>query len=251
VPFGVPEAVPPDGLTVTAPLANQLVSQAQAVAKLVDQRLATVAPLRATSFSDPLPVANPALANELSRRSDALRTAYLDAGSTLLGQAFNLIPLYHFQPAQSAELQQGVNAPIVADTVVVDSWIHSVARVRSAVSDLTWATAVCGWIGRDLGAPTVLQLPFRPGTPWIGEKFGGDLPADEWLSIAVLNSPALSHPLQAGLLLDEWTETVPTDKETTGVTFNFNRPNAAAPQAILVAVPPVTTANWAWQDLIA
>jgi hypothetical protein len=34
------------------------------------------------------------------------------------------------------------------------------------------------------------------------------------------------------------------------VAFNFDRPNAVAPQALLVAVPPVLRGNWVWDDLV-
>ena len=90
-----------------------------------------------------------------------------------------------------------------------------------------------------------MQLPFPPGTPWIGGTFGADLPRGEWLSLVVLDASALAEPvLQCGLMIDDWTETVPADRETTGVAFNFNRPNAIAPQALLVAVPPVLRGHW-------
>jgi hypothetical protein len=56
--------------------------------------------------------------------------------------------------------------------------------------------------------------------------------------------------LQAGLVIDDWTETAPADQETTGVAFNFNRPNAVAPQALLVAVAPVLRGHWTWDDLV-
>ncbi len=53
-----------------------------------------------------------------------------------------------------------------------------------------------------------------------------------------------------GLLLDDWTETVPTTKETTGFVFNFDRPNAAAPQALLIAAPPSADGRWQWAELL-
>jgi hypothetical protein len=34
------------------------------------------------------------------------------------------------------------------------------------------------------------------------------------------------------------------------VSFNFNRPNAVAPHAVLVAVPPVPRGHWEWEDLV-
>ena len=61
---------------------------------------------------------------------------------------------------------------------------------------------------------------------------------------------AAAGGLQAGLVIDDWTETVPADQETTGVAFNFNRPNAVAPQALLVAVAPVLRGHWTWDDLV-
>jgi hypothetical protein len=60
---------------------------------------------------------------------------------------------------------------------------------------------------------------------------------------------ATAGPLQAGLVFDDWTETVPAANETTGVAFNFNRPNAMAPQALLVAVAPKSRGRWTFDDL--
>lgn len=61
---------------------------------------------------------------------------------------------------------------------------------------------------------------------------------------------AAAGGLQAGIVIDDWTETAPADQETTGVAFNFNRPNAVAPQALLVAVAPVLRGHWTWDDLV-
>jgi hypothetical protein len=46
-----------------------------------------------------------------------------------------------------------------------------------------------------------------------------------------------SQPV-VGLLVDEWTEVVPHQEETTGLTFQYNAPGNRAPQAVLLAVPP-------------
>ena len=52
-------------------------------------------------------------------------------------------------------------------------------------------------------------------------------------------------------MIDEWTEVVPVEKETTGVAFHYNRPNAQAPQALLLAVAPQLRGSWRWDDLVA
>jgi hypothetical protein len=48
----------------------------------------------------------------------------------------------------------------------------------------------------------------------------------------------------AGLLIDEWVEVVPSAIETTGISFQYDQPNAAPPQTILLAVPPQTDTPW-------
>ena len=53
-----------------------------------------------------------------------------------------------------------------------------------------------------------------------------------------------------GLLIDEWTEVIPSRQQTTGVAFHHDRPNAEPPQAWLLAVPAVFGETWAWDDLI-
>ena len=57
--------------------------------------------------------------------------------------------------------------------------------------------------------------------------------------------------IQCGLLLDEWTEIIPAETETTGITFHFDKPNAEPPQAILLATPPQFNGAWQWDDLVA
>ncbi|MEP6689804.1 MAG: hypothetical protein ABJD07_01540 [Gemmatimonadaceae bacterium] len=250
VPFGVPEALPADGLTVTRSLIDALIGQAQAVAKLVDGRLARAATLRATAFADPLPASEPAKSNEAARRTDLLRRSYLDAAHELFGPTFTMIPLFQLHTDQASELAQALATPVTSDALATEEWLHSVSRVRPRLAELTSSIAVTRWMERPIGDPAVLQLPHTPGAPWIGGKIGTALARGEWLSLTVFGAPLLLKPAIAALMLDDWTENVPTDRETTGVSFNFNRPNAVAPHAVLVAVPPVLRGNWEWDDLV-
>jgi hypothetical protein len=55
---------------------------------------------------------------------------------------------------------------------------------------------------------------------------------------------------QSGLLIDDWTEVIPTSNEMTGISFNYNQPNAIPPQALLLAVTPKITGHWDWNDLV-
>jgi hypothetical protein len=53
------------------------------------------------------------------------------------------------------------------------------------------------------------------------------------------------------LLIDEWMELLPKKEEVTGIAFNFDQPNSAPPSALLLAVTPVVTGKWTWDNLTA
>ena len=60
-----------------------------------------------------------------------------------------------------------------------------------------------------------------------------------------------------GLIVDSWTEVVPRPpgvhgpEEVVGIAFDFDRPGARAPQAMLIAVPPNPDRGWCMEDLHA
>ena len=90
----------------------------------------------------------------------------------------------------------------------------------------------------------VAQLPSVAGEKWLALPFGASVPEAE-LSIAAASSGAIdfSRPL-SGLFCDAWPEAVPSREETTAITFQYNPPDACAPQAMLLAVPPVPDVDW-------
>ena len=54
----------------------------------------------------------------------------------------------------------------------------------------------------------------------------------------------------AGLVVDDWTEIIPNQKEDTGIAFHYESPRAQAPQAVLVATPAKSGPNWSFEELI-
>jgi hypothetical protein len=248
-PYGMPEALPADGKTISDTHVATLGAQAQVVLNLIAKRLAAADTLLAPNL-DPLPATDPELSLESARRIRVALEKATDAARELFGTAFVIVPLFHFhQPAQTTELNLAAAGPAVADDFAVEEWLHSVARVRPAVADVTWAMAVSAWVGKSMPDPKVIQLPRLAGLPWIGGQFAAPLPEGDYLAVVALSSAAGFSGLQCGLVLDEWTENVPSDQGTTGVSFHFNRPNATAPQALLLAVPPVIRGNWQWEEL--
>jgi hypothetical protein len=247
---GIAEALPAEGTTPAKAFVDRLAGQGRVVSAMVADRLARAASLRGLTFADPLPADEPARTRETLRRNHLLRQSYLDAAQALFGPAFVILPLFRFTDTQASEIAQARTTSVVQDPRALDEWLHSAARVRPRIAEVTWAMAGTRWCGHAMADPVVVQLPFAANTPWIGGAFGNALPAGEWLSLVVLDGAASARKLQAGLLLDDWTETVPTARETTGVAFNFNRPNAKAPQALLVSVAPQTRGHWTFDDLV-
>ena len=93
---------------------------------------------------------------------------------------------------------------------------------------------------------TIAQLPYDADDRWVGLplKAGQSLPGGK-LSLAVQSAAPVDvrQPL-AGLLIDEWVEVVPSATETTGIALQYDQPNAAPPQTILIAVPPEVDVPW-------
>jgi hypothetical protein len=96
-----------------------------------------------------------------------------------------------------------------------------------------------------------IQLPYQKDDDWLGLEVPADYSreGDRLLYTAYYAAPFDKTQRQCGLLLDEWTEVLPTDTETTGLTFNYDRPNCEPPQTWLLVTPPNLTGHWQWSDL--
>jgi len=70
------------------------------------------------------------------------------------------------------------------------------------------------------------------------------------LFTALIDSAAATPNHCCGFLVDEWTEVIPLESETTGLTFHYDRPNSEAPQTMLLVTPTKLTGHWEWQDLV-
>jgi hypothetical protein len=124
----------------------------------------------------------------------------------------------------------------------IQRWLLDASRVRTALDKWRrlwlYITALSGqrpnW--------HIAQLPHTPTARWAALGFPiGNRPTANLVSIALYqpsSTTTLSTNECAGLLLDEWVETIPNPENTTGITFNYDAPAAEPPQAVLIAVPP-------------
>jgi hypothetical protein len=134
----------------------------------------------------------------------------------------------------------------------VDEWLHGSACVRPLVHGFEMIRTMAEAALPDPLRLAPLQLPFREGDSWLGVEFPEAMEVVHDTVAMVQYLPQGFDPAgpQSGLLIDEWVEMLPNRREVTGLTFNFNAPNSAPPQALLLAVTPRETGRWSWDDLV-
>ena len=218
--FGVPGSVPePSGA---------LEPQARALLVELDRRLT--------------PAAAAPPVDDADRRDQLL--ARLRA---VFGPGFLALP--RFRAANAAELAASLADAVALrgdDPLAAYSWMLRMERVRIPLTrfgrPLREAEALGSGERLDLA---IAQLPHMAGQRWLGLPLAGDgPPLDGCVSLVLQATPSsLDGPL-CGVLVDEWTELIPSRTETTGIAFQYDPPDSVAPQAVLLAVPPVPGEPW-------
>ena len=151
----------------------------------------------------------------------------------------------------------------MADGLVTEEWVQGVAAVRRKVA--LWERVRT--LAETLTAVELplkpVQLPYRPKDSWMAVEFPAvdettgapwAIRANTYSCIACGDTAFLKTgdtDLQCGILLDSWTEAIPTAEETTGLAFHYDQPDAAAPQVLLLATSPTLTGQWSLDNLEA
>ncbi|MEU8619020.1 hypothetical protein [Streptomyces sp. NPDC048623] len=181
---------------------------------------------------------------EAKRKDPGAAAAVLEA---VFGPGFRAVGLAQAPDAATLDASFGSGLDRGGDArLVPGDWVEQMGAVRpgtSALADLLLHTQTAG-----TGAGQALrigQVPFAQGDRWVGAR---RTPEDERKPATglVVHGPAqplATHPA-AVLVVDEWSELIPAQRHTAGATFHYDAPGARAPQAVLLAVPPVVGAAW-------
>lgn len=172
-------------------------------------------------------------------------------------KSFRIIPRFTFY--NPSELENSVSdwqAIIPSDNpLAVEEVITSVSAVRNKVA--TWD--MCRMLGESVYGREEnvipVQLPYASNDFWyaLPHPEAPDLSEDKFSFIMHLPDPPGNYDVnshQAGLMLDEWVENIPSKDVGTGLAFHKNQPGAKAPNCVLVAVPPQETGTWHWDDVL-
>lgn len=191
-----------------------------------------------------------------------------NAARAILGDDFVMVPQFTVDALQGTEWQNTLSDSgnalryLLNDLDLdfpMDDWLYGVSRVREKLYHVeNTLMHIEGFTGTSLElVPT--QFPYRPEDFWLGlqypdKKPGTDEPftieEDKLLYTAVYTVPFDPGQAQCGLLLDEWTEVIPSREETLGLTFHYDQPNSEPPQTLLLATPSDFTGHWRWSDLV-
>ena len=199
----------------------------------------------------PAPVASDSLAKQVQ--------AALDRIHAILGKSFPVLPRFNLGGyAVDAAATLGDRATLLdGDDLAIAGWLPKLGCVQEATGLLADVLSAAEAMGLP-SQPTdlkLMQFPRDAAARW------GALPPtpDQELRgvvAVVAHAPAALASIGAadtlsGLFIDEWSETIPTDKETTGLGFHFDAPGARPPQSILLAVPADPAAeNWTLDGLV-
>ena len=172
----------------------------------------------------------------------------LERMRTVFGSSFVAMPLFTYDNAAELKSALAANDQVQGgDPLSVYTWFTRAARVRDPLARWSAPLSAAEVLGTGESLRlAVAQLPFNASDRWVGlpPEEGKDVLAGK-LSLVVHADSTLKvdQPL-CGLLIDEWVEVVPSSKETTAIAFQFNPPDACAPQSVLLAVPPVPDQPW-------
>ena len=158
----------------------------------------------------------------------------------IFGGSLQLLPLLDQSPtdifAASTSLQGN-------DPLESVRWFQRAARVRPGAQRLdtaiSYAEALFGHLLLQL---KVAQLPTATGDTWIASKVSTS--ASRLSLIAFAPATVTAGSPIAGLMIDEWTDVVPSAAQITGVSFQYTDPIARPPQSILLAVKPDDFPEW-------
>ncbi len=222
-----------------------------------------------------------ALLLEIGGRVDSARNAPVSDGkggqlqaalnriAAVMGKNFPVLPLFTLGAfALDTAATLGDRDMLLAkaaqgnDDTAIAGWLPKLACVREAAALLSDALVAAQALASDSGhleEPQdfkLMQFPRNADAHWGALPLAASQDLRGVVAVAAHAPAALQSvqagTLMAGLFVDEWTESIPSDEETTGLGFHFDAPGARPPQSILLAVPADTTVpNWTLDSLLA
>jgi hypothetical protein len=159
---------------------------------------------------------------------------------TIFGGSFQVLPV--LTPSGGDVWQNSLNLQ-GNDPLASVRWFQRAARVRPGASRLDRAAMLAEALSRQLLLRfNVAQLPSASGDKWIA--LPGSASSSRLSLVAFSPAPPVAGAGIAGLMIDEWTEVLPSVQQITAVSFQYADPGSRPPQSILLAVKPDDFPEW-------
>jgi hypothetical protein len=190
------------------------------------------------------------IATEMQRRvTAATAPGQTDSAvmAALFGKDFVFLPLFQLSPTAAAELDLAITQGPTLASLPHDfmRWMQQAARVRPALDSWRRLMLYTGALVQPPAQFELAQLPFQAAARWAALPFAPERPPAGLVSLALQRpvKPA-TNKVWVGLFLDDWTEVMPDEVETTAIGFHYDDPGAEAGQAVLLAIPPGEAQTW-------
>jgi hypothetical protein len=162
-----------------------------------------------------------------------------------------------FSPANAADLAASLadhDALCGGDTLAPVTWLQRMALVRPETDALQGVLTAADLLSVSAGTGDVriVQLPHTPGQRWaaLPQEPGKTISAELALAFHAPATIDFTAPV-AAIVCDDWSETIPSAQEVTGLSFHYDAPGARAPNAILLAVPADQQSSaWSFDELL-
>jgi hypothetical protein len=234
--------------TVLTTLNNPLLTPAQVRAALQAASLYGISESYPFVDDTSLPDQVTGIVGEMQRRfksATAVGQTDTQIMATLFGQDFLFLPRFQLSAAAAAELDLSISQGPTKATYDFTRWMQQAARVRPALDAWRRLMLYTGALEQPPADFELAQLPFQAGARWAALPFAPDRPSAGIVSLA-LHRPVkpATNQVWAGMFLDDWTEVIPDEVETTAVGFHYDDPGAEAGQAVLLVIPPGEAQTW-------
>ena len=187
--------------------------------------------------------------------------ALVDTMQALRGDRLPVLADLTMPPSTATEAIAGADVTEAPAGQEPASWLARIARVSPPTAALETLCCCSELIGG--GQPLAVQIGQLPSptsgaatVSWAGFPLAAQSAADRAalpvrVSLAFVGPVPETTPIRlAGVLVDEWAETIPGTTQTAGVSFQFETPRAQAPQAVLVVTPTgLPQSAWKLSDL--
>lgn len=202
--------------------------------------------------------------NMVSGAKEKSYCTYTEAIQKLLVNNMLVVPV--FQPDTSVvpvgELDNQKNTEYFKNvtSLTVDDNIQSLSKVSPQLMRYHQLRIFQKWNALDddnaaqVAQVVPMQLPIMGNTPmWLGVEVQSEEYVNDAFTYMVEHPENLpkaddEKPLMAGLVFDHWIERIPYQDQTAGLAFNYDQPDAEAPQALLLAVATKDSLRKHWSE---